>query len=341
MTGSVESERRQSLLHRAFPVLVAASMGLATFTRLLAVHREHLDRLVAVSWGIAEGRPYWVAFQNRLLGPFTVIRIADAGLPRAEALKVFLALGMIGQAVLLHALFRKLGRGAATSLAWVAVQSFLFLTFLDPAWYYPWDVYDALVFTLLPYLAISGASTFGFVLLFLVALLNRESALFVGCYLVIASLRPHPGSFLPGIGDRRRAGLGIAAIALGAAFVHLVRRALFVARATDMGGVEPPWFGNHVNLSRNLSDLLLPGPSGEAITITLWVLGSVAWVLFAARRLARPYANLAALYVLMMASIVLFGLVRETRMYGMLFPIFLFVTDGFVAASVSPSSRPG
>ncbi len=332
MTGAVQPERGQSLVRRTVPVLVAASMGLATFARLLAVHREHFDRLVAVSWGIAEGRPLWIALQSRLLGPFTVIRISELGLGHAEALKLFFALGMIGQAVLLYALFRRLGRDAITSLAWVAVQSFLFLVFLDGDWYYPWDIYDALVFTLLPYLAIVGASTGWFVLLFLVALLNRESALFVGSYLVIASLDSRPGSLLPRVGDRARALLGIAAVLLGAVFVKVVRHALFVAQASGGGDAEHAAFGNHVYWRQNLADLLLARPSAESVIVTLWVVGSVAWVLFAARKLARPYLDLAALYALVMASIVVFGLVHETRMYGMLFPIFLFLTDGFVAS---------
>ena len=57
--------------------LVVTIIVICAFKILMDMHNPMVDEVVSAALGVTEGRPHWLAFQNRLLGPYTIIGISN------------------------------------------------------------------------------------------------------------------------------------------------------------------------------------------------------------------------------------------------------------------------
>ena len=147
-----------------------------------AVFAEEYHNLLA-------GSPYSPAFANRRLGPwsFALLESAFGSAELAERLLVWgtgLALPWLG-----YVLGRRLGWTVERSvgIAFALCASFVLLQ--DDRWLQAWDFYDLLFFVCLAYAIHRRLEARRVVPLFLVMLLNRETALFVPLWLAVRAHR--------------------------------------------------------------------------------------------------------------------------------------------------------
>lgn len=324
----VNGFRRQDLVG----YLLAALCAIWVYRTLITFHVGHLDDITASAWNVIAGTPYWRAQQNRLLGPYAVLAASWVLPSFLVAWKVVTGAVLLVQSVLVYFILRRLEQNRVSALAGLGLYWFAFLVLQCPL-YYVWDQIDMLVFTLFAYGIVAAKPMPFHLVLFGVALLNRESALFIAVYIALSgiSLGIAPPTFrvvLPS-----RIVFGALLVAAGALYTHFVRHALFVGRLDGTMDEVHAAIGNHVYLVENLQRIFGSNftTTHFAVSITLLV-GLV--LLFRKLPSLRDADIKAALILLfMLAQTIVFGSVNETRLYFITIPFVLLL-------SLAPERRP-
>lgn len=311
-------------------ILLVLGLSLAVF-KLSTYSISHWEKLPDAVYGIITGRPHWRAYSNRLLGPYAVYLISLFGLDFDKALELFYFLLLSAQNVLLFILLARHWKTAyGEAFKYVVYFSFLFLLIQD-SYTYPWDYIDALIFTGFAWGIFRQKSSGYFVLLFLVELLNRETALFVALYLILDSFQfeRRPSGWLPHIsrrtGSTGKLVLGGSLLLSGALYIKWVRDWLFIesslARVGDDLGNQ--LFGNHNHLIDNIRDLFSKNFTSLDSVNSLFFFGLILYLLFLFPRFLDYHYKAFLTVGLLSVAILISGRVNETRMLTVLIPFFL------------------
>ena len=62
--------------NRILPYLIVTFISICTFKMLMIRHGQYIDLLTSAAYGITEGKPHWLAYQNRLIGPYSILGIS-------------------------------------------------------------------------------------------------------------------------------------------------------------------------------------------------------------------------------------------------------------------------
>ena len=126
------------------------------------------------------GHAWWRAFQNRLLAGF-IIDAIDNNV--AFAYQVFIFSSLLVMNSLTYYLYK--------SISPVIMLAFMFITLQNVSTgarhLFGWDFLDIIILTILLILIDKKVNIWGYVVLFTVAIFNRESALFIPVWLIIDS----------------------------------------------------------------------------------------------------------------------------------------------------------
>jgi hypothetical protein len=231
------------------------------------------------------------------------------------ALKLLLASMVLAANLLLFALTKR--RGGSRSEAMLAVVCFGFAHLVSTyRLEYPWDGIDVLLFMTFGDWAARRRALLPLAPLLLVGAFNHETVLYIPLWYLLAPLDHDE----PVAGRTRRLALAAATTAALAAVIALVRQLFYVGRP-DLPGQEfeaiTPIIENHLHVRHNLSNLLLGNWVAGRAHISLALLATIALLIALARRTATRRAAVWTSCV--MASIVCFGYVNETRHYLALF----------------------
>lgn len=168
--------------------VAAVLCAAAVFKVLLAFHAPHIKNLIGTTARIIQGKPDWLAHQNRLLGPYLVLLISKLNVSFSTAWMIFTGLWLAIESVLLFYVLRKQDQTPIKSIKFVMIFWFFFLMLQD-FWLYTWDGIDLIIFTLFAYGIIKEKSTGFHLALFSVAIFNRESALFIATYILVSAFK--------------------------------------------------------------------------------------------------------------------------------------------------------
>ncbi|MBF0186951.1 MAG: hypothetical protein HQL50_03395 [Magnetococcales bacterium] len=189
------------------------------------------DKLLLKAYHVTNGMGEWKTFQNRLLGPYTVLLLTELDITYATASRIFyLFFTIVTNISFFLIYYTYLG---SVSRALYLTSFFILVSILLPHHFhfYVWDQYDLLFFTIFSGLVLFRKSDIHYVVLFFIALLNRESALFIGVWLCIDSfmLSPAASGGLPKVSlvNRNRLAMGMALIVIGIILTITVRELLF------------------------------------------------------------------------------------------------------------------
>jgi hypothetical protein len=186
-------------------VLLATFCAIAQF-RLINISFQPSAYLESVqaAQGVLEGRPHWKTFQGRVLGPIIVkgLSVLTGDFVAAHVIFSIAALTLAG--FLAWHLGHRHGDNALaisptptieetqgdvrSALMALAVFEACFAFLVSPPWLYTWDFIDLIVFLIFVDLVLSKARLRWFLLLFAVALWNRDSANFIALYLIVDAL---------------------------------------------------------------------------------------------------------------------------------------------------------
>jgi hypothetical protein len=299
--------------------------------RLLFASEYHTNFVLLNIEGVVTGHPIGRAFQNRLLGPYIVKGIAQLmSSSLFFALKLYtLLMVTVGNLLLgglLYHHFRKMPSDrteyrailiALTAVALFGLLRLLLLYYLE----YPWDYIDALLFMLFGYWVVVRQPKWLLLLLFLTALLNRESCLFILLWFMLESIwgtnRPSFAAKIEGGSPLKRidwrkfflAGLTFLGTVI---IIYGIREWLFIAPTPVEGlDLDVEQLGNNWNLAHNVNQFLLYNWRSTLLFINLALLTAVVFLALIFRR----YPVAAIWTVCWIASIFAFGFINETRLY--------------------------
>jgi len=278
---------------------------------------------VELSLGVTTGHPDWEYWQNRVLGPYIIKALTFGSLDYLKAHILFQIVTVAIAAFLCWRLGKKYGGNDQSALLALTLFVMCFALLLSPPeepWLLSWDFLDIIVFTLFIDLVLSGMSLRWFIGLFAIAILNRDSAFFIALWLILDPLvrflyqRRYklPSASL----DWRPMLAGVICIAAGFLTVELLRRNLLV-EAYEPGSLIPTHLSYNIDfcmasLTHVTREFWLVIPIFLAMITSLWAC--------LVRCDPRRYLALYLVELSFMASIFVFGLLFETRLYLALIP---------------------
>jgi hypothetical protein len=325
-------------LFSAAGYVAAVLCAAVVYKVLMAFHAPHIKNLIGTTDRIIQGKPDWIAHQNRVLGPYLVLLISKLNVSFSIAWMIFTGLWLAIQSVLLFYVLRKRNQTPVESIKFVVIFWFLFLSLQD-FWLYTWDGIDLIVFTLFAYGIITEKSTAFHVALFSVAIFNRESALFIAFYILVSAfeftMKPPSLKFV----DRSRLLLGGLLLVGGALFTKYVRHALFVSTWDGRSDVEHQLVGNHVLLLDNLRSIFVDYLASGALPIFIIVVLAIAFFLSRIRSFQDGELKCLLIALLILLNTMVFGLFTETRLFFILLPFALFLSIGAMRHDLPVSSE--
>lgn len=315
----------------AFCIFIILLISFAEFRTLYLIHLINIDELANQIYGVLTGKPHWRSYSSRLLGPHLVYVISLFGFSLKSSLIIFHILAIITvNALLFYVLLLLTGRAYRRCLISLVLFGFS-LILIQHQWHYTWDYIDLIVFTLFLYGVYSSKTTAYFCLVFLLGILNRESALFIALWLVIdafkyASLESGGLRFKLSLHNKWRLLVGASLLIGGAIYTKMIRSYMFVESSSPAVGLDEKHrlLGNHTkplfNIEKFFSNFLSP----LELPVSLFIIAIFVFVVSMLHKAREETIKSAVLVVIMIASIFTFGTINETRQFTMVLPFLLF-----------------
>jgi len=322
-------------IRRSFILIFIVLISVIEATSLYRMRGADLPELVQIVHGIVFRDLNYPYFQSRVFSPYLIYLIARVGGLRFEnAYLTFMALAILGKDILTYVAMRQF-KGDITAMVATAVGAALYVL-LQVNFIYPWDPVDVGISACLIYLAaIPERLPWKMIaILYGIALINRESSVFVGFFLAVQVAPPAKLWAKPRLwpiatirGFIAAAGMILLAIIVS----RLLRIALAVAVPPGLSEAEftspantmnwPAWRYNLELLERVFVTKRNP------LEIAACVCMVVVTGLFALR-LASPdirLRRLALLALIEMAATLWLGVLLELRVFSGLVPFLVLL----------------
>jgi hypothetical protein len=312
------------LPQRVPPVVWLLCLTLLTAAALYADHVKFAGEILWQSHSVATGHAQWRVYQNRILGPFLVQGISlFLRLDYGVAFMVFVVGTMFAANVVAYYTLHGGGRYRTDALRYCALLNAAFLAVQVRPFLYEWDCVDLIVFHLLVLGAVARRSAWFFTGVFLLELLNREAATFVGLYVAVDGVLSarQRGDGRAGWG---RVALGVAMCVVGAVVTEKLRARFLIGVARD-AAERTIVLGQHWQLRLNLAGLSRPGLY-KSYWLPWIVIGSSAVVWSRFQALRGGALALGVTYGALTVSLVLFAVLQETRVLIPYIPLLLLLT---------------
>jgi len=309
----------------AWLLLGMIALTFLEFRAVALIQGQHITEQVSAAQGVLSGHPPWRLYQSRLLGPLLV-----GGLAHITHHPFALAYNVVTRALLLlsnavcYGLFLRLGHNRRLAWGYTLAYAGLFVVLQDIKWLYLWDYVDLVTVLCFAFLVFTRANLALLSLLFVVELLNREAATFIGLWIMLAAVH------IPARGEAKRIQIspmlllvGGSLIAAGALWTHWIRDRWFIAQtepaASSLVLGDQLW-----QMPFNLLALHHPLSSGAGVSIIV-VAALVALLAWPSVMPAGQKAKVGVLLGLMLLSILLFAQITETRVWFEFVPFGLFL----------------
>lgn len=300
--------------------ILAFCSSIALFRLAVFVFQpENYARLAEVSLGVTTGHPVWKMWQSRVLGPYIIKALTFGSLDYVKAHMLFQIVTVAIAAFLCWRLGRKYGGSDQSALLALTLFVMCFALLLSPPWLYSWDFIDIIVFILFIDLVLSGMSLCWFIGLFAIAILNRDSAVFIALWLILDPLvrfiYQRQYKLAAASLDWRRMLAGALCIAVGFLTVELLTQNLLV-EARISANSYPSRLPQNIHILRKLL----------TFTREFWIVVPVFLAMVTAlgacvvRRDPQRYLALYLVELSIMALFFVFALLDETRIYLVLIP---------------------
>jgi len=300
-------------------VLVLALSRMA-YSHWIVVHQVNMADMDAAWRSVLDRTPHWRAYQNRLLGPAVLMVM---GWVASTPLVLFVKGALVALNMALYLMVRQCTGSHLKSIFTVVLATMMW-TVLTHYWSYPWDYIEAACLLALVHMAMRGWSLPGMLLLFGVALLNRESAVFIGFFLFAygAALRwtgPAGPSQDMQAAARKWMAWGLGLMLLTLVWTEALRHALF--DYSSLAGIRDDaqhlGFGNHRNHAANLEVVLNMWRAPQPVFFVIALLGMalLKTLVQAVRIRSAALLAMGVTLVAYLLSLAEFGLLSESRIY--------------------------
>ena len=284
---------------------------------LLNLHNINLKELATVTFSPINGHAMWRAFQNRLL-PAEIMSLIDSN-SVVNSYEIFMLVFTFICNILLFILFSRYSYKKALMMTLLFIL--LFILSQDKMWLYGWDFIDVAI-TILVLIGIDRSlSIWYFVCIFAVAILNRESAIFIPLWLFISAFPK----------NKKRIIASLVLMVIGVALTYYLRTLLFkgsIDHAVGLDKLHNIW-GNPVYLSYNFYYLLIyPFVISNLKYSNYSIIPAVVVItyLFCILRWRNKQIRDVLIYSgIMILAILVFGYISETRIWLPLIPALLYM----------------
>lgn len=303
---------------------------------LVMMHKNEALELAIASKGVIIGTPHWKAYQNRLLGPYLIEAISFlSGQSYLNAFWIYLAILTVVNDIILFLTYLILTGDDLLSVRYTIYSAFSYIALQD-YWWYPWDPIDVSIFTLLILAIYKNLDIKYFIILFIVELLNREVAIFIGIWLVIDSFdfsgENLKDKLLRKV-DKVKIIIGITLTGFCVFYTTIIRDILY--KHSMLAFTEAQKIidarGNHFDLFNNLRFLLSIKNFTSMrldICIILFIFSIFIYLFLNFYGVSQRTFKINLLLACIMAATLVFGFVKETRIYFILIPIiFILILD--------------
>ena len=309
-----------------FYFFILLFISLCVYKVIAQIYSPYWLELSDTANGVVTGKPQWIAYQNRLLGPYLVQFISGIGISNVSAVKVFSLLTITIQNLVLFGLLSKTGIPNHRSLMYIVFYSFVFIGIQNYG-FYTWDSIDAILFTLFAWGIFQGRSTTYFVYLFLAAIINRESALFISLYLVIDSFQfslDDLSKMKIYLVSKTKLAIGSFLTIGGILYTKLIRDYLFISQSNGFSDSAHRQIGNQIHFYKNILDLFFNNLTSLNILNSIFILGSVIYLAYFIKYFTDRQLKAFVVFIILVVNILIFGLINEIRMYIILVPFLIF-----------------
>ena len=328
-------------------VVVVAALSLLQYRVTILVHGGHFEQIARATEAVLAGHPHWRSYQSRVLGP-ALVALGDVltGVGYELALLVAMMVLPLVQNLVLFFLLRRLSGDDRAALTHTVFFATAFLLLQDALWLFVWDYLDLIVFTVFLYGVLAGRGIAFFLVVFGVGVLNRESALVIGVWMILDALvvGSRPGELRPGLRDRRRLVAGVGVVVAGSAAIELIRRTLFVASAAEAAGIVPVPLGplGTTRLAYNVGlmadSLTQPSPL-LPVAVTAAAILAPLWVVSRLSRFDRRLLTVALTFLAAWAVNLVVGVVQESRVHIWLIPFLVYLHFGLTTTIDRDAAR--
>lgn len=283
---------------------------------------SNITMLIEIPSTILEGAPHWRAFQNRLLTPWFWSILNNFGLSELSAFII------VSGAMLFcnFYLMTKIYSSSSNFILFLLLLSWLIVfSLLHHDWLYLWDFFDIVLFTVITGIFLGKIRESYLLLIFPIALLNRESALFIpiAYFLFKGNFQNNFPFFKAKFIYLFKAGF---TLILGALFIKILRDNLFIQQKFGMETLLHQTIGNHFYLPGNVKNLFyynfLDHNMMLSVSILLIIMLSI-YIFFTSNK--HEDKCLIAFALTYFVNILIFGNMVETRMYYALIFVMIVV----------------
>jgi hypothetical protein len=306
------------------PLLAILFISLIVFKVLMQLHQSNFELVSKFTYGVIEGHPPWIAYQNRILGPYIILAISKFGMAYETAFKLCMVFMVLAHNLLLYYFLKKLSIPSVTTIAWVITYSFL-LIFAQNHWFYVWDFIDSIIFLTFAWCIFQKKQMRCLVVLFFLGLLNRESALFIALYIAIDSIR-FESIMRFRLSSLKKIFIGVGLLILGIIYTKVIRDVLFVNTPDGSLDVAHKTIGNHIYFLNNMRDLFINNFYSFEYINSVFILSSIGYILYCLKSGVDATIKASLIYIFIIINILVFGQINETRMYTILLPLLIFIT---------------
>lgn len=275
-------------------------------------HASNMAYLTTAMDGVLNGTPHWRAYQNRLLAPLIYSALNWV---TPQGYFVFVQVSLVALGLSLFRMLRKLGVDHGLALTALSLAVLLW-TLEQYNSFYLWDLIDAGWMLALVYGAMTGVLKRWIYLVFAIALLNRESALFVAVSWAVSGFamwQQDRGTAQSRI--KQGAVMGLLVVI----FVEVTRKTLFQHSMLTGVGTDDAHkaFENHIKLIDNIGFIIPQIKAGSPLVFTL-ILYAAILVVATRNAIRSRQADLMGATIalgLYFLSLFVFGAMGELRLY--------------------------
>jgi hypothetical protein len=302
-------------------------LSFVEFRLILLIHAKDINDLAHAAYGIVIGEPHWIEYQNRLIGPYLVKIISD--IFAFSYIKTYLG-ASIGLHILKNCIFfllvKKLTKNCQQSIQFAIFFVFCFLIIQHTRWLYLWDYFDVIIFTIFIYGVFTYKKNLYYGLLFCIAIFNKESCLFIPAWMVIDAIvfKGDVGrlKFHIKIYKWQRLIIGIVLLIIGIVLTKYIREALLIREVAAPLNVafameRPFHFKRNVNTFIDNWSIFYPSLN---FLVNIWIVAIPSFALAFQKYFDDTIFKLVISVLMIYFSILLFGLIDETRIYSILIP---------------------
>lgn len=325
----IESGAKLNILKAIGYYLLAVLLSIAVYKVIILIHYQTFPVFYATANEIIEGKPHWLAFQNRLLGPHLLIGLSDYGFNPSQALSFYFFIMILLQHLILLYLLVKFNISYRTAANYLFVFALTFLCFQN-FWLYTWDLIDLIIFTLFAWGIFSGCSIWFLVIIFLIELLNKESAVFISFFIILDAFLIRPSTDLPKptlLGRLRSLPqliIGSLLTIFGIIYTKFIRDYLYICAPNGTKDLHHQLFGNHNNLVNNIKDLLGHNLFSLDIINSVFFIGAICCLCWFFKRYSDRQLKALLIFLALSLGILFSGTINESRIYFVLLPFLLF-----------------